>query len=148
MYEKRLHHEEPPPPPGIYIEYGPEIPRAYGQTFIRLLPRSPSSVFVFWEATFHQPEGSSLAVRLTNLTAGSSRCVEVIDNIGNWYFNDVQPDCEYVAELGFLFRSEFTSMATSNRVRTPRCGPLAHAKVPESLLSAFSLRQGYIRGSR
>ena len=99
----------------------------------RLLMQTPTRVYFYWglknnpyrvlHRAFGDDRGSyTLVLKLINLTRDTEE-IHPVDPEGNWWF-DVDPDCDYRAEIGFYApnRPYFRALY-SNTVTTPRKSP-------------------------
>lgn len=108
----------------------PELPR---ENRARLLMQSPTKLYFYWslkENPWHQLRsvfaddlgGYVLALKLKNLSR-DSEVIDQCDANGNWWF-DVEPDCEYQAEVGFYaVNRPYFRVIYSNTITTPRRSP-------------------------
>ncbi len=126
----------PPPPPsaapaapaGPYIDHGRPIPDAYGADILRLMPRDPEWLFVYWELTpqrlrqlrsrFIELHEKPWHIRLHDMATGEMHATAVFLEACNWYLH-VTPRGTYRAELGFMDGNMFVAVLTSNTVKTP-----------------------------
>jgi hypothetical protein len=112
----------------------PELTR---ENRARLLMQSPTKLYFYWsvkENLWHQLRnvfgddlgGYVLALKLKNLTRDSEG-IQQCEADGNWWF-DVEPDCEYQAEIGFYaVNRPYFRVIYSNSITTPRCSPSPRA---------------------
>ncbi len=124
----------PPPPPAPvapavpYIDHGRPIPDAYGADILRLMPRDPEWLFVYWELTpqrLRQLRSRFIAlhqkawhIRLQDTATEDMHATPVFLEACNWYLH-VKPRGTYRAELGFMDGDLFVAVLTSNTVKTP-----------------------------
>lgn len=118
----------PPPPAVPYIDRGRPIPDAYGADTLRLMPRDPEWLFVYWELTpqrlrqlrsrFTELHQKPWHVRLQDLASGTMHSTPIFLEACNWYLH-VKPRGTYRAELGFMDGDLFVAVLTSNTVKTP-----------------------------
>jgi hypothetical protein len=124
----------PPPPPAPrapavpYIDRGRPIPDAYGSDTLRLMPRDPEWLFVYWELTPHrlrqlrsrfiELHEKPWHIRLHDMATGTVHATPVFLGACNWYLQ-VKPRGAYRAELGFMDGDVFVAVLTSNTVKTP-----------------------------
>lgn len=128
-------------PPKERHHFLPEIPHAYGGTYINALARDPFWLFAYWEISENTKEGirkrygfnaweSSRPVLkvydTTDLYFFDSRQaleIQINDFTNNWYINTGQPNHSYFIELGrILPDGTYIFIARSNMVTTPRIG--------------------------
>jgi hypothetical protein len=112
----------------------PELPR---ENRARLQMQSPTRLYFYWSlrqnpwqqlrAVFGPELGSyTLVVKLRNLTDGTEE-IHPIETQGEWWFNDAEPDTEYMAEIGFYATNRpYFRVLYSNTVTTPRRSPSTH----------------------
>jgi len=112
----------------------PELPR---ENRARLQMQSPTRLYLYWSlrtdpwqqlrAVFGADLGSySLVVKLRNVTRGTEQ-IERIESEGEWWFNDVEPGCEYMGEIGFYaVNRPYFRVLYSNSITTPRRSPSPH----------------------
>jgi uncharacterized protein len=116
-----------------------ELPKAYGQDRIVLMTRDPFVVHAYWEATPARLEhekawfgwGSKLHIRIYDITGvqfdGRNAIgyydQEVVERMGNWYFDLGRPSHSFCADVGLLSTDgRFLTLARSNYVTMPRDG--------------------------
>ncbi|HEY2848201.1 MAG TPA: DUF4912 domain-containing protein, partial [Pyrinomonadaceae bacterium] len=112
----------------------PELPR---ENRARLQMQSPTRLYFYWSlrqnpwqqlrAVFGPELGSyTLVVKLRNLTLATEE-IRPIEADGEWWFNDVEPDTEYMAEIGFYATNRpYFRVLYSNTITTPRRSPSTH----------------------
>ena len=110
-----------------------ELPKWYDDNRLVLMVVTPYSVFLYWELAFSQnqdTEGHQLAARLFELSMEKpSEQPTLIKReplppyTENWYFNDLQPDRYYRAEIGWEENGVFYSIIKSNVVNIPPANP-------------------------
>ncbi len=112
----------------------PKLPalREENRAFLQI--QSPTRVFFYWSLkqdsynTLRRALGNRandyfLAIRLTNLTTKQEEIHEV-GNKGSWWFNNIEADSKYRAEVGFYAQSRpFVRIVFSNELETPRQKP-------------------------
>ncbi len=110
-----------------------QLPELARENRARLLMQSPTKLYFYWsvkENPWHQLKsvfgddlgGYVLALKLKNLTRDGED-VHQCDATGNWWF-DVEPDCEYQAEVGFYaVNRPYFRVIYSNSITTPRRSP-------------------------
>ncbi|MEW6365507.1 MAG: DUF4912 domain-containing protein [Acidobacteriota bacterium] len=113
-----------------YVDTGLPLPESYQLDMIRMLVHDPYRVFIFWELSGMGLEraarraeqlgftGGQLTLQVTRV-ASKSRVQFDVGVAREWWLI-VEPDTEYMAEIGLAFDDHFFAVATSNRVRTPR----------------------------
>lgn len=114
--------------------------RNWNNTCLTLMVRSPHSLFAYWEvqtdwqkliAAHFQSNWYALplSLRLHDVTdvifdghnSHELRLAAPSRSVDNWYFHDVQPDRNYLVDLGtWTEEGQFFSILRSNPVRTPR----------------------------
>jgi len=116
-----------------------ELPRAYNEERITILARDPYVAFAYWETTPARIErekawfgwDSKLCVRIYDITGvqfdGRNAIgyfdQEIIDRVGNWYFDFGRPNHSFCADIGLLSpRGQFLTFARSNYITMPRDG--------------------------
>jgi hypothetical protein len=122
-----------------------DLPYAYGDARLFLLPRSPSWLLAMWDFTNEQKErarrqgGRDLALRLYDITdhgRPASIALEVrCDELANSHYLAVRDGREYSAELGYFTPAgAWLPLGRSPDARTPRGravpGPVVFATVP------------------
>lgn len=112
----------------------PELPR---ENRARLQMQSPTRLYFYWSlrqnpwqqlrAVFGPELGSyTLIVKLRNLSNGTEE-IYPIETQGEWWFNDAEPDTEYMAEIGFYATNRpYFRVLYSNTITTPRRSPSTH----------------------
>jgi hypothetical protein len=112
----------------------PELPR---ENRARLQMQSPTRLYFYWSlkqnpwqqlrAVFGPELGSyTLVVKLRNLNTATEE-IHPIETQGEWWFNDAEPDTEYVAEIGFYATNRpYFRLLYSNSLTTPRRSPSTH----------------------
>lgn len=112
----------------------PELPR---ENRARLQVQSPTRLYFYWSlkqnpwqqlrAVFGPELGSyALVVKLRNLTKETEN-IHPIETQGEWWFDDAEPDMEYMAEIGFYaINRPYFRVLYSNSVKTPRRSPSTH----------------------
>lgn len=102
----------------------PSLPADYDRTALYLLPRDPVTLYAFWSLsndTRRNWEQDRLRLRVYQIGQSQAFFDTAVGSARSWYITGVNPDASYQAELGYLKTSgEFTSIATSNPVHTPR----------------------------
>ena len=112
----------------------PKLPalREENRAFLQI--QSPTRVFFYWSLkqdsynTLHRALGSRandyfLAIRLTNLNTNQSE-IHQAGNKGLWWFNNIEADSKYRAEIGFYAHNRpFVRIVYSNTLETPRQKP-------------------------
>ena len=112
----------------------PKLPvlREENRAFLQI--QSPTRVFFYWSLktdsanTLRRALGNRandyfLAIRLTNLTTGKEE-IHQVGNKGSWWFNNIEADSKYRAEVGFYAQSRpFVRIVFSNELETPRQKP-------------------------
>jgi hypothetical protein len=119
----------------------PEIPYAYGDTYINAMAKDPFWIFSYWEVSdntkedirkrygFNAWESSRPVLKVydaTNLYFLDSRQASEIyinDFTSSWYIDSIQPEHSYFIELGrILPDGTYIFIARYNMVTTPRIG--------------------------
>ena len=111
------------PPAGISFAFNtPELPQAYDENRLVLLPRSPRSLFAYWDIRRDIAPGHQPVLRLYSIETGSSALQQEIvlfQEANNWYINIPDNGGLYFAHLGYLIDGKFVPWLTSNRVQAP-----------------------------
>ena len=112
----------------VFIDRGKPIPDVYGKDVLRLLPRDPEWLFVYWEITplkmnelaaeYSDLHTKQWQVRLIDLTDGGTTLTPVFLGACNWYLKS-SPKRKYKTELGFIDNDKFIPVLVSNEARTP-----------------------------
>ena len=110
-----------------------ELPKWYDDNRLTLMVVTPHSVFLYWELAFSQnraAQGRQLVARLFDLPREQPEQQPVLVKseilppfTENWYFNDLQPDRYYRAEMGWEEQGVFYSIIKSNKVIIPPANP-------------------------
>jgi hypothetical protein len=118
--------------------FSTHIPETYNETYIRVIPRDPQSVYVYWEIAPHHSDASSgsiqKAARILRLTeiqgdspeedlSGPPSAIDIpIDNkADNWYIRLPEAGRAYTVEFGQLSPTgAFIPLTESQPVRIPR----------------------------
>lgn len=112
----------------------PKLPalREENRAFLQI--QSPTRVFFYWSLkqdsynTLRRALGSRandyfLAIRLTNLKTNHEE-IHQVGNKGSWWFNNIEADSKYRAEVGFYAHGRpFVRIVFSNTLETPRERP-------------------------
>lgn len=111
-----------------------ELPALPSDDRIQLLLQSPTRILLYWTlgrhhfSTLQKAFGARAAeytpaVRLTEKPQRQTR-LHTVEERGEFWFNDVAPDTEFFAEIGFYApNTPFISILKSNKVSTPRLSP-------------------------
>jgi len=116
-----------------------ELPRGYNEEAITILSRDPYVAYAFWETTPARIErekawfgwDSKLCVRIYDITGvqfdGRNAIgyfdQEIVDRIGNWYFDFGRPAHSFCADIGLLSPGgQFLTIARSNYITMPLDG--------------------------
>lgn len=119
----------------------------YDQNMIGFFPQGPGVVFVYWELSGSQWEvvvrlGGIMILKVYRLTgSGETDCenvpvreVELPPYTNSWYFNGLDPDSSYIADVGCrLPDGGFLSIVKSGKTTTPpvpRFDAMPRLKVP------------------
>lgn len=114
-----------------------KLPELTAGARARLLVQSPTRLFLYWSlrqdpwaqlrAAFGEDLGNyTLVLKLRNLTTEAEEMYPA-ERQGEWWFNSVIADCEYVAEIGFYAVARpYFRVLYSNTVSTPRSSPSPH----------------------
>lgn len=110
-----------------------KLPELTRENRARLLMQSPTKLYFYWsvkENPWHQLRGVFgddlggyvLALKLKNLTRDNEQ-IHQCEAEGSWWF-EVEPDCEYQAEVGFYaVNRPYFRVIYSNSITTPRRSP-------------------------
>ena len=112
----------------------PKLPalREENRAFLQI--QSPTRVFFYWSLkqdssnTLRRALGTRaddyfLAIRLTNLSTNKEE-IHQVGNKGSWWFNNIEADSKYRAEVGFYAQGRpFVRIVFSNTLETPRLKP-------------------------
>jgi uncharacterized protein len=116
-----------------------ELPQGYNEERIAILSRDPFVAYAYWEATPARIErekawfgwDSKLCLRIYDITGvqfdGRNAIgyfdQELVDRVGNWYFDFGRPAHSFCADIGLLSpRGQFLTIARSNFITMPRDG--------------------------
>ncbi len=143
-----------------------ELPRGYNEERIAILSRDPYVAYAYWETTPVRIErekawfgwDSKLCVRIYDITGvqfdGRNAIgyfdQEIVDRIGNWYFDFGRPAHSFCADIGLLSPGgQFLTIARSNYITMPRDG-VSDVIDEEWMLvdEEFWMLYGYPEGSR
>jgi len=112
------------------MEEGPPLPDGYDIDMVRMLVQDPYRIYVFWELSEAGADRArrragqlglrdgALALQVTRLSDQSTMAFPV--GVAREWWLMAEPDTGYLAEIGMSFGEHFFTIATSNRVRTPR----------------------------
>ena len=131
---KPLLHHEPPPVPRRPVRH--ELPAMYNETYLRVLPRDPYSLFTYWEipgdtvskTVPENTEASSPALlRLYEVAARGGRKprekpvsdIPVGKQIFSQYIRVPEPGHRYRLEYGTASSGRFVALCSSNEVAVP-----------------------------
>jgi len=126
------------PPHMPPVAFG-ELPLGYNEERIIILSRDPYVAYAYWEATPARIErekawfgwDSKLCVRIYDITGvqfdGRNAIgyfdQEIVDRVGNWYFDFGRPSHSFCADIGLLSSGgQFLTIARSNYITMPRDG--------------------------
>lgn len=112
----------------------PKLPvlREENRAFLQM--QSPTRIFFYWslksdsfntlrKALGNRADDYFLAIRLTNLETKKDE-IHQVGNKGSWWFNNIESDSKYRAEVGFYAKSRpFVRIVFSNTLETPRLKP-------------------------
>lgn len=112
------------PPTGIsFVVTGiPELPHAYEENRLVLLPRNPRSLFAYWDLRQDTAPGHQLVLRVYSAETTGSALEQEIPlhrEANNWYIHIPDTGGLYFALLGHLIDGKFVPWLTSNRVKAP-----------------------------
>jgi hypothetical protein len=116
-----------------------ELPQGYNEERITILSRDPFVAYAYWEATPSRIErekawfgwDSKLCLRVYDITGvqfdGRNAIgyfdQEIVDRIGNWYFDFGRPTHSFCTDIGLLSpKGQFLTIARSNYITMPRDG--------------------------
>lgn len=116
-----------------------ELPPGYNEERIAILSRDPYVAYAYWETTPARIErekawfgwDSKLCLRVYDITGvqfdGRNAIgyydQEIMDRIGNWYFDFGRPAHSFCADIGLLSPGgQFLTIARSNYITMPRDG--------------------------
>ena len=116
-----------------------ELPRGYNEERIAILSRDPFVAYAYWEATPARIErekawfgwDSKLCLRVYDITGvqfdGRNAIgyfdQEIMDRVGNWYFDFGRPAHSFCADIGLLSPGgRFLTIARSNFITMPHDG--------------------------
>lgn len=112
----------------------PKLPVLREENRAYLQMQSPTRLFFYWSlknssyntlqrALGNRSQDYFLAVRLIDLNTEQAE-IHRIDNQGSWWFNNIQADTKYRAEVGFYSpKHPFVRIVFSNTLETPRLKP-------------------------
>lgn len=112
----------------------PKLPslREENRAFLQI--QSPTRLFFYWslkqssyntlrKALGNRANDYFLAIRLTNLNTNKEE-IHQVGNKGSWWFNQIEADSKYRAEVGFYAQGRpFVRIIYSNTLETPRLKP-------------------------
>lgn len=132
LAEKEAETEELSP---VFKELAePKLPALREENRAFLQMQSPTRLFFYWSLkqdsynTLQKALGSRandyfLAIRLTNLNTSKEE-IHQVGNKGSWWFNNIEADSKYRAEVGFYAQGRpFVRIVFSNTLETPRLKP-------------------------
>jgi hypothetical protein len=136
LSEKETETEEPSPVFKALAE--PKLPdlREENRAFLQM--QSPTRIFFYWSlktdsyntlrrALGNRADDYFLAIRLVNLNTNRDE-IHQVGNRGSWWFNQVESDAKYRAEVGFYAPNRpFVRIVFSNTLETPRLKPSENA---------------------
>ncbi|MBC9784009.1 DUF4912 domain-containing protein [Heliobacterium chlorum] len=117
------------------------LPHQYGQDIMGLLPRSPFSLYAYWEvsaetelaaASAFDPlewQNSPWKLRLFDVTDKADFAeapyvdISIPDGADYWYIHGVNPSHRYRLAVGRLTREGFVTLLLSEAVLTPAAAP-------------------------
>jgi hypothetical protein len=116
----------------------PKLPdlREENRAFLQM--QSPTRIFFYWSlktdsyntlrrALGNRADDYFLAIRLVNLNTNRDE-IHQVGNRGSWWFNQVESDAKYRAEVGFYAPNRpFVRIVFSNTLETPRLKPSENA---------------------
>ncbi len=114
----------------IFIDNGLPLPQGYDVDMIRMLVQDPYRIYLFWELSGPGSErtgqkasqlgfkNGQIALQITRIATRDTFIFLVGPALEWWLL--AEPDTEYIAEIGIAIDGHFFTIATSNRVRTPR----------------------------
>lgn len=112
----------------------PKLPALREENRAFLQMQSPTRVFFYWSlkqdsyntlrrALGNRADEYFLAIRLTNLKTNRDE-IHQVGNKGSWWFNNIEADSKYRAEVGFYAPNRpFVRIVFSNTLETPRLSP-------------------------
>ncbi len=111
-----------------------ELPQLYDENKMVLMVVNPHTIFLYWELAFSQSQAvqdHQLIVRLFEQPPEQKlheqprlvTSVVLPPFTTNWYFNELQPDHHYRADIGWEHNSVFYSLIKSNIVNVPPAEP-------------------------
>lgn len=115
----------------------PKLPALREENRAYLQMQSPTRVFFYWslkqdsyntlsKALGNRAKDYFLAIRLVNLNTNQDE-IHQVGNKGSWWFNNIQSDSKYRAEVGFYAHNRpFVRIVFSNTLETPRLKPSAN----------------------
>jgi hypothetical protein len=120
-----------PTPESAYMDYGPPPPGSYGVDGVRAMPRTPHSVFVYWELSGPQSAqvrkwvgpGCRWVLRLTRQPHGDCQDIETQPEACNYYLHDLRPGTRYVVAAGVIKDGVFIPVCRSREIRLPQDRP-------------------------
>jgi len=113
-----------------------ELPKWYDENKMVLMVVDPHTVFLYWELAFSQNKAmqeQQIVLHLFEQTMEQQQQREqprLVTSVvlpaytENWYFNELQPECLYRAEIGLKQDDSFYSLIKSNIVNVPPAEPL------------------------
>lgn len=135
LVEKETEAEELSP---VFKELAePKLPSLREENRAFLQMQSPTRLFFYWslkqnsDKTLRKALGNRandyfLAIRLVNLLTNKEE-IHQVGNKGSWWFNQIEADSKYRAEVGFYAQGRpFVRIVYSNTLETPRLKPSAN----------------------
>jgi hypothetical protein len=127
------------------------LPEEYGENSVTLMPVDPYRLFAFWEVRKETLETfrGEVDIRVYDVTdidfdtmdANSYLDIKVDARIGKCYVS-VNPEREYIADVGIIFDGIFIAIARSARVSTPRAA-VSEERILLYGVGETGLRTGY-----
>ncbi len=105
------------------------LPEEYGENIMTMLVQNPQTLFVYWELdqANWQSITSAVYLRLYQLQDAAFESKILLQEIilppfsNKWYFDPVQSESFYVAEIGYQEEQDFIAVLRSNVAATPAC---------------------------
>ncbi len=103
------------------------LPEEYGENIMIMLVQNPQALFVYWELdqANWQSIASAIYLRLYQLQDAAFEKNFLLQEIilppfsNKWYFDPVQTESFYMAEIGYREEQDFIAVLRSNIVLTP-----------------------------
>ncbi|MZP31019.1 DUF4912 domain-containing protein [Heliobacterium undosum] len=141
IYEEYAGELSPFPSPRRFDAELPPLRHRVDEDAISLLPRSPHSLYTYWEVSGEQEEAAASAyhpeewwkaprqIRLYDITENAELEqapfleIDVPDNADHWFIQGVMPAHRYRLAVGRLLPDRFVILLLSDVIETPAAAP-------------------------